>query len=297
MASFYIPLIKTYLPILKECYGFDISEISSELSHILLLHSVAEKINDDLINKCRDEKGRIDSEAYAIQTEDYLEIPTAQNHEEQLSLIENLCTQTIEAPDKRDEAIFILTFMSAIFSRDINGLYADASAQDVQEDYWYFDSFVRPDLLRLYIALHKSKHKLDTPIKICFKTDSPHVIRNRWGWFYHMLNDYITQKPDDLTIEDAEKELTLYYSEERGRKSNNPYLNYIINGTYNFVRKIFPSEKVTVKQCDFLLQYLKAVKQVKESDKLCKLNNLQSHIRELLKSQNTPVQKHAQIRK
>ena len=32
MTTFYIPQLKSFLPILKECYGFDIIEISDELA-------------------------------------------------------------------------------------------------------------------------------------------------------------------------------------------------------------------------------------------------------------------------
>lgn len=108
-----------------------------------------------------------------------------------------------------------------------------------------------------------------------------------------MMKEYLRQKLGDMTTEAAQEELNKLYSADKGRKSKNPYLNYIIHGTYNFVAEnIFPNDKVTVEQCRFLLLYLQAIGQIKENDKLNNINNLQSHIRELLKSQRTPVQKH-----
>ena len=40
MATFYIPLLKDSLPILEECYGFDICEVSDELSQIASIHHI-----------------------------------------------------------------------------------------------------------------------------------------------------------------------------------------------------------------------------------------------------------------
>ena len=107
-----------------------------------------------------------------------------------------------------------------------------------------------------------------------------------------MLNDYIKQKLGNITVEKAEKELEIFYSDDRGRKSDNPYLNYIINGTYNFIKHFIPSDKVTVEQCRFLLEYLKAIGQVKEGDSLADLNTLQSTVRSMLCYKYTPVDKH-----
>ena len=294
MATFYIPLLRDCLPILKECYGFDIYEISSELTHICNIHVREKRVDENFKKQHTDEKGYIDSVAYALGTDEHVGIRTTGEFNTQIDSIVDLCNRYIKDEDTCYTVTFILVFMATIFNRDINNLYIDEIAEDIKQDFIRNTNVVRPDLLRLFIALNKPKHKYDTPMKICYKTDSPHTINNREGWFSYMLNDYIKQKLGDITIEEAEEELDYFYSDDKGRKSDNPYLNYIINGTYNFISNIIPSEnnKVTVEQCRFLLEYLKAIGQVHENDNLANLNILQSTVKSLINSKHTPVEKH-----
>ena len=296
MATFYIPQLKDYLPILEECYGFDICEVSSELSWIVGLHRREKRLDDELVKQHLDENGYLSSVSYAINTNEHLGIRVTENFDEQIDAIVKLCAQCIEDRDLFETVAFILVFMSAVFNRDENDLHLDEEAENIRQDFMRNTYVVRPDLLRLFVALNKPKHKYNTPMKICFKTDSPHIIHNKDGWFSYMLNDYIKQKLGDITVEEAEAELEFFYSDEKGRKSDNPNLNYIINGTYNFIKHFMPSEKVTVEQCKFLLEYLKAIGQVKEGDTLANLNTLQSTVKSLISSKHTPVEKHVKRR-
>lgn len=292
MPSFYVPQLKAYLPLLEECYGFDICEVSDELSWIVGLHRREKRLDDELVKQHLDENGYLSSVSYAINTNEHLGIRVTENFDEQIDAIVKLCGQCIEDRDLFETVAFILVFMSAVFNRDENDLHLDEEAENIRQDFMRNTYVVRPDLLRLFVALNKPKHKNNTPMKICFKTDSPHMIHNKDGWFSYMLNDYIKQKLGNITIEEAEAELEFFYSDEKGRKSDNPYLNYIINGTYNFIKHFMPSDKVTVEQCKFLLEYLKAIGQVKEGDTLANLNTLQSTVKSLISSKHTPVEKH-----
>ena len=288
MVSFHIPELKASLPILQECYGFDLDEIFSELTHIIVVQHNEKRFDNELAKQFINEEGNINAVSYAINTNDDFGIRSTEDFDVQIKQIIDLCSQHIEEPDLLEQVVFVLVFMSAIFNRDINGLHLDREIEDMRLDYLRSTYVVRPDLLRLFIALNKPKHKFETPVKICFKTDSPHLILNKEDWFSDMLNDYIKQKLGELTIAEAEEELEFFYSDERGRKSDNPYLNYIINGTYNFINHFMPSDKVTVPQCKFLLEYLKIIGQTKDND----INLLQSMVKSLISSKHTPVQKH-----
>lgn len=288
MVSFHIPELKASLPILQECYGFDLDEIFSELTHIIVVQHNEKRFDNELAKQFINEEGNINAVSYAINTNDDFGIRSTEDFDVQIKQIIDLCSQHIEEPDLLEQVVFVLVFMSAIFNRDINGLHLDREIEDMRLDYLRSTYVVRPDLLRLFIALNKPKHKFETPVKICFKTDSPHLILNKEDWFSDMLNDYIKQKLGELTIAEAEEELEFFYSDERGRKSDNPYLNYIINGTYNFINHFMPSDKVTVPQCKFLLEYLKIIGQTKDDD----INLLQSMVKSLISSKHTPVQKH-----
>jgi hypothetical protein len=179
--------------------------------------------------------------------------------------------------------------MAAIFDRDTNFVHPE----DLMRNYRKHWSMIHPDMLRLFIALNKPRHRNDTPIRISYKTDSPHLIENREGWLSSMLNAFIRQVLGEMSVEQAEEDLKKY-SDERGRKSSNPYLNYIIHGTYNHITHFLKSDngKVTVEQCRFLLEYLKIIGQVQDGDTLANLNTLQSTVRSLINSSLTPVDKH-----
>ena len=292
MASFHIPQLKASLPILEKCYGFDICEISSELMHIIVVQHNEKRYDEELASRFTDEEGDIDAISYVMNTNDDFYLKVSEKFYDQIEPIIELCSRYIEDSNLQKSAIFVIMLMSAIFNRDLNGTHLDSEFEAMKQDYWRNTYVVRPDLLRLFIALNKSKHEFETPVKICFKTDSPHLIRNKDGWFSYMLNDYIKQKLGNITIDEAEEELEFFYSDEKGRKSDNPYLNYIINGTYNFINHFMPSDKVTVKQCRFLLEYLKIIGLVKDNDTLANLNSLQSMVKSLLISKHTPVEKH-----
>ena len=142
------------------------------------------------------------------------------------------------------------------------------------------------------LLIRPSRH--DTLFCKFIESDSPHLIANKEGWFSDFLNAVIKQMLGDITIEEAEQELEKEYSDEKGRKSRDPYLNYIINGTYNYIKRFLDSdnETVTVKQCRFLLEYLKIIGRVKDGDIIANINNLQSTVKSLISYKFTPVEKH-----
>lgn len=289
MASFYIPQLKSVLPILKASYGFDIIEISRELAERLWPFVDERKLDEiaqEQLNKGEKKLLLLD---YAINIDGDIEISTNDNFAQLSESIKNLCNQHLEDEVERDTTTFILTFMAAIFDRDINFPHPE----DLMRNYRKQWNMIHPDMLRLFIALNKPRHRNDTPIKIRYTTDSPHLIENCEGWLSSLLNAFIRQVLGEMTVEKAEEDLKKY-SDERGRKSSNPYLNYIIHGTYNHITHFLKSDngKVTVEQCRFLLEYLKIIGQVQDGDTLANLNTLQSTVRSLNNSSLTPVDKH-----
>lgn len=289
MASFHIPQLKSVLPILKASYGFDTIEISRELAESLQPYVDERKLDEiaqEQLNKGEKKLLLLD---YAINIDGEIEISTSDNFAQLSESIKNLCNQHLEDEAERDTTTFILTFMAAIFDRDTNFVHPE----DLMRNYRKHWSMIHPDMLRLFIALNKPRHRNDTPIRISYKTDSPHLIENREGWLSSMLNAFIRQVLGEMSVEQAEEDLKKY-SDERGRKSSNPYLNYIIHGTYNHITHFLKSDngKVTVEQCRFLLEYLKIIGQVQDGDTLANLNTLQSTVRSLINSSLTPVDKH-----
>ena len=289
MASFHIPQLKSVLPILKASYGFDTIEISRELAESLQPYIDERKLDEIVQEQLNTGERKLSLLDYAINIDGEIEISTSDNFAQLSESIKNLCNQHLEDEAERDTTTFILTFMAAIFDRDTNFVHPE----DLMRNYRKHWSMIHPDMLRLFIALNKPRHRNDTPIRISYKTDSPHLIENREGWLSSMLNAFIRQVLGEMSVEQAEEDLKKY-SDERGRKSSNPYLNYIIHGTYNHITHFLKSDngKVTVEQCRFLLEYLKIIGQVQDGDTLANLNTLQSTVRSLINSSLTPVDKH-----
>ena len=291
MATFYIPQLKLFLPILKECYGFDIIEISNELAESLRSYYGNDRRMDEIaLEQLYEGKKRNVLLDKAINIDRNVEICTTDDFSGQIAPIEDLCNQHIENEDMRTTAKFILVFMAAIFNRETNNKNNDDTVKRLRKNW----NKIHSDSLRLFIALNKSKPEGNTPIRICYKTDSPHLINNQDSWFSDFLNNFAKYFIGDITVEKAEEELKRLYSDNLGRKSSNPYLNYIIHGTYNFITRFLTSEDniVTAQQCRFLLEYLKIIGQIKDSDTNADLNTLQSTVRSLIKGQLTPVDKY-----
>lgn len=291
MALFHIPQIKSFLPTLKECYGFDTIEIANELAKTIKPFLSPNDIDKIAWEQCRNGKGKIVFFDYAMNINENIDICTTDDFEMQTKAILDLCEQYIENKEMLDEAKFIFVFMSAIFNRDMNGLHNNDDIKQLIRDI----NGLRYDLLNLFLALNKPQHDYDTSIKIRFDTDNhSHTINNHRGWLSDILNGLAKNVLGEITVEKAEQELKDKYFNVRGRKSSKPHLNYIINGTYNFITKFIYSDKgtVTVKQSEFLQKYLIILGQVKNRDTLANLNTLQSNVKSLLASGLTPVAKH-----
>lgn len=169
MALFNIPQLKAVLPILKDCYGFDPTEILSELSDSLKPYVDDNKM-DEIVREQRN-KGKTQNVLldYAIKIDGNVEIHTSDSFEKQSNSINDLCSQHIEEEEMRSTAKFVLCFMAAIFYRNTHEGYSEDKVKRLQ-DSW---NLIHPDLLRLFVALNKPRHEQDSPIRICYKTDSP----------------------------------------------------------------------------------------------------------------------------
>lgn len=278
--------IKSVLPLLEECYGFGLDEIATELSYIISVQTVENRLDNFLLSKYSDEKGVVDAVNYAINTKDDFYIKVADGFTQQTTDIQQISEENNITVDM----ITALLLMSAVFNREINDLTMNEEVTEFEIESLRNTHIIRPDLLKLFLALKKNHHR--SAMKICYKGELPTEIVNADNWFSSLLLDYIHQKLGEITIEEAQEELKSFYGEEKGRKSENPYLNYIIHGTYNLIQKFMPADKVTVNQCRFLKQYLEITGLISPLDKISEVNTLQSTVKSLLESKNTPVQKH-----
>ncbi len=284
--------IRLILPILKKCFAFNYAEISCELANIVNKHVKEKRLNKELLARYSN-----NAALYGLYSDDIIKIPVSKNFETKLENLKSLCATFYEDKGVADTDPYkVLGFISAIFDRERSKSGKEAFPDYEEESTEAkIKEKIKSDLYLLYIALHR-KGKRNSPIKICLKGDSPHEIRNFDGWMFRLLDEHITKEVGNITLEEAKRELA-QVKEQKGRKSKDPYLNYIINGIYNFISSLIPNEEklVTVRQCEFICKYLFIMGLISDHDRLYDINHLQSTIRSLITSQCTPVQRHGQL--
>ena len=135
MASFHIPQLKASLPILEKCYGFDIYEISDELTHIILVQHNEKRYDEELASRFTDEEGDIDAISYVMNTNDDFYLKVSEKFYDQIEPIIELCNRYIEDPNLQESAVFVVMLMTAIFNRDLNGTHLDSEFEAMKQDY------------------------------------------------------------------------------------------------------------------------------------------------------------------
>lgn len=293
--TFDIPAIKTLYPKLNKYYGFTYDDISEELSQVYnnkMLHFTPEE--KELADQCRSMGGgRIVPAEFALLTQEVIGIKVTENFSDTLKSLEELYhNYKIAESDNGAEVCYILSFMAAIFNRDLNYLLDNTEAGSAQEVYNKYAYKIRPDMLKLYIALCQKKRQISDKLKISIQGNSPTELENYERWFEEMLKNYLNQYLGVTSEREAKTELDTLYSEKRGKKANNFYINYIFTSIFLFVQDfIIQSEpnKVTIEQCKFLHSYFTSLNLIKPEDKNYNLNNLQSTIKSLISSNMNPL--------
>ncbi|ANR72579.1 hypothetical protein J4856_10675 [Prevotella scopos JCM 17725] len=282
---------------LHECYGFDYSELSEEFSLILQQHYPF-KHEAEILAKATTEEGKVDIQKFALETNDCVAIPITTEFAKQVKDFYSIFS-SVFIPELDGSAIYYeaLCLMAAIYYRDKHHLFSEIH-EDIMNDYFVYSRRIRPDQLKLFIELCKGRKRTWDNIKISVGNNSPVFLGNYEWWLSQKLFEILRKDLGDITVEKAEKELKELYSDERGRKSTDPHLNYFMLGSFLYIRKflIQDKDKVTIAQCNFLQKYLTTFGILDKQDKNYQINNLQSTIKSLLSGKNNPIQKHIKER-
>lgn len=295
--QFDIPTIKKLESELDKYFGFTHDDILFELSQVYIRKYFSLTPEEkELANQCRSEDGRINTVEFALSSQDIIYVRVTDDFPNCINPIRELCNdyKLIEL-DNGSDVFCILIFMAAIFNRDSNHLLDDTDYDYINEDYYKYIYKIRPDMLKLYIALCQKKRQINDKLKISIQGNSPTELKNNECWFEEMLKNYLNQYLGVDNKEEAQTELKTLYSDKQGRKTDNFYLNYIFTSIYLFVQEnIIHSEpnKVTIEQCRFLHRYLTSLNFIGQEDKNNNLNNLQSTIKSLISSNVTPLCKY-----
>ena len=291
--TFDIPTIQKLYPELNRCFGFTYDDISNELTQVYtkkVFHLTPEE--KELANQCKsnDDWG-VDAVKFALATTENI-VVTVPDSFNPKTIMESYVTKLYN----EDFASCALRFMAALLYRDritevpiSEGEYDDMLYQQYIHE-------VRPDMLKLYIALNQPKQKKGkdfiTDIKITAGGNSPIAINNKDSWFENKLNEYLHQYLGVNSLEEAQDELHFIYGDKKvGSKKINPIQSLYIWGTYQLLQDTHlksVKEKVPTRpQANLIESYLRAIELIEADDVDTDANNIRSRLSYFLNRYDT----------
>ncbi|MFR6074857.1 hypothetical protein [Phocaeicola coprocola] len=291
--TFDIPTIKKLYPKLNRCFGFTYDDISNELTQVY-----AKKVfnltpeEKELANQCKSEDGwGVDAVKFALATNENI-IVTVPDSFNPKTIMESYAAKL----QNEESASCALLFMAALLYRDriteapiLEGEYDDMQYQQYIHE-------VRPDMLKLYIALNQPKQKngkeLNTEIRIAAGGNSPILINNKDSWLENKLNEYLHQYLGVNSLEEAQDELHFIYGDKKvGSKKIDPIQSLYIWGTYQLLQDTHlksVKEKVPTRpQANLIESYLRAIELIEADDVDTDANNIRSRLSYFLNRYDT----------
>lgn len=140
-----------------------------------------------------------------------------------------------------ESASCALIFMAALIYRDKITEVPISVGEYEDMQYQKYIHEIRPDILKLYIALNKPKQKnrknFITNIKIAAGSNSPILINNKDSWLENRLTKYLHQYLGVNNLEEAQKKLDFIYGNKKvGNKMIDPIQSVYMWGTYQLLQ-------------------------------------------------------------
>lgn len=291
--TFDIPTIKKLYPELSRCFGFTYDDISNELTKVYakkVLNLTPEE--KELANQCKSDDGwGVDAIKFALATNEDITVTVPDNFNRTTIM------ESYEAKLHNEElASSALLFMAALLYRDRITEVPVSEGEHDDIRYQRYIQEVRPDMLKLYIALNQPKQKngkdFITDIKIAVGGNSPILINNKENWLENRLNEYLYQYLGIDNLEEAQKELDFIYGNKKvGNKMIDPIQSLYIWGTYQLLQnthlKSAKEKAPTRPQANLIESYLRAIKLIRTDDVGTDANNIRSRLQYFLNKYDT----------
>ena len=177
----------------------------------------------------------------------------------------------------------ILAFL-LLFNDTSNKKYS-TDLDHVEQEYSEYDLYVRPELLKLYIALQENNN--NEPITIRFGSSKSLKVDNDFPWLREELGRYLHTYLGVADLTEAKREYLMNYAHKEGAP-NNWKLNRNIWGIYNLLEetgtiKAKTKRTVSRKQAKFIEDYLMAIHLINVDSKV-DANNIRSRLHSLMKN-------------
>lgn len=271
-------IFKAIEPVLKQCFNIDryTQEIAKCIgSSISPSQIMATKIPDEYKN----EKGSYDICKYSFDYSDVLKIPISDDFDKE-DLEQFFKNYDIE----KDTLLYDTLFFLCIYNETLRKGYSTDN-DEFEYDYMQYAVGVRPEMLKLYIALNSTTNA--NSIKIRFGDSKPVEVDTKYPWLREELKEYLHKYLGVKSIKEAKQELLINYTTKVGAP-HNWQLNQYIWGVYNLLNetgfiKSQGAGKVSRKQAKFIEDYLLAT-DIINIDSNIDANNIRSRLNSLMKN-------------
>lgn len=263
-------------PTLKKCFNID---RNTPTIAKCLYYSISSEELHKIPENYLLEDGEPDFDAYTIDYAESLIIPISETCS--TTDFNNFCqSNNIEYGTTLYE---ILAFL-LLFNDTSNKKYS-TDLDHVEQEYSEYDLYVRPELLKLYMALKENK-KVE-PITIRLGSSKSIKVDNKIPWFREELERYLHTYLGVADLTEAKREYLINYTHKEGAP-NNWKLNRNIWGIYNLLEetgtiKAKTKRTVSRKQAKFIEDYLMAIHLINVDSKV-DANNIRSRLHSLMKN-------------
>ena len=236
-------------PLLNECYGIRRDHLSD-----IITNSVDFKKLDEFAKHEYPNSKHIDFITCALKTIKSLTIYVTKEYEEDRLI--QLCELYNISLDSQEYQILHFVYL---LSRQYKPKEL-TEAEAAEYSFWEYAVGVRPEMLKLYIALHGGETKFHKSCRVAVGDSKPIKIDQMIPWLQMELSNYLDKYLGVQDVKEAEKELMTVYGKQVGAKMNKDVAQYIW-GTYHVLQKTKTlasgkPKSVTNKQSKFIMQYL-----------------------------------------
>ena len=265
-------------PTLKKCFNID-KNTPTIAKCISESFTANELINTKIPETYLLEDDHYDIFAYTMDYAESIRIPLSEAFD--LEEFQIFCqSYNIEG----DTLLFDTLAFMLLFNDTSNKKYY-TGLDEAEQDLLQYRIGVRPEMLKLYIAL-KENQTLE-PITIKFGTSKSIKVDNDIPWLREELERYLDKYLGVADIREAKREYLMNYAHKEGAP-NNWKLNRNIWGTYNlleetgFIRSQ-SAGKVSRKQAKFIEDFLLAIHLIDIEGNIDD-NNIRSRLHSLMKN-------------
>ena len=276
--SFPMATFKEIEPTLKKCFNID-RETSVIKKCICESISPTELMTAEIPETYLFEDNHYDIFAYSMDYAESIRIPISETFE--LNEFKFFC-QSYNI--KGDTLLFDTLAFMFLFNDTSNKKY-HTGFDEAEQDFLQYALGVRPEMLKLYIALNSTTNA--NSIKIRFGDSKPVEVDTMYPWLREEITEYLHKYLGVETIKEAKQELLMNYASKPGAP-NNWQLNQYIWGVYNLLNetgfiKSQGAGKVSRKQAKFIEDYLMSA-DIINIDSNIDANNIRSRLNSLMKN-------------